>query len=185
MSQTLSSHLKKTKNSKKQWNAIAKHDLVLEPESIATVTTIPRGVPNRESMYLKAVPLKRGSNSFISALHGIINLDKDDLFVVQVPNTTKQQVLLHAGNLLGFLTQASHTLKSTQDLMDTELKQFRGQVAQLTILMPGLDALSEPIQNKIAWEPIETAELQDTEHLGWGPKPTDPGPDCIYPSDKL
>jgi hypothetical protein len=129
MSQTPSSHLKKMKSSKKQWNAIAKYDLMLEPESIATVTTISRGVPNRESMYLEAVPLKRGSNSFISALHGIVDLDKDDSFIVQVANTTKQQVLLCTGNLLGFLTQASHTLKSKQDLTDTELKQFRGQAA--------------------------------------------------------
>ena len=26
---------------------------------------------------------------------------------------------------------------------------------------------------------------QDPEHLGWGPKTTDPGPDQVYPSDKL
>lgn len=25
----------------------------------------------------------------------------------------------------------------------------------------------------------------DTEHLGWGPKTADPGPNRIYPSDKL
>ena len=26
---------------------------------------------------------------------------------------------------------------------------------------------------------------QDPEHLGWGPKTADPGPDQVYPSDKL
>jgi hypothetical protein len=28
-------------------------------------------------------------------------------------------------------------------------------------------------------------ELTDTEHLGWGPKTADPGPDKVYPSKKL
>ena len=29
------------------------------------------------------------------------------------------------------------------------------------------------------------SDPEGTEHLGWGPKTTDPGPDRIYPSDKL
>jgi hypothetical protein len=29
------------------------------------------------------------------------------------------------------------------------------------------------------------AEPTNTEHLGWGPKTTDPGPDKVYPSKKL
>jgi hypothetical protein len=54
---------KRTESSKKQWNAIAKHDLMLELESIAMVTAISRGIPCREDMYLEAIPLKRGSDS--------------------------------------------------------------------------------------------------------------------------
>jgi hypothetical protein len=48
-----------------------------------------------------------------------------------------------------------------------------------------LDSLSETIQDKTTQDLIEAVEPQDTEHLGWGPKTTDPGPDRIYPSDKL
>jgi hypothetical protein len=122
---TSSSSKKKTESSKKQWNAVAKHDLMLEPESIATVTAISRGIPCREDMYLEAVPLKRGSDSFISALHGIVSLNEDDSFQIKVTNTTKQRVLLRAGNLLGFLTKASCALKSSHDLPKEELDKFK------------------------------------------------------------
>jgi hypothetical protein len=86
---TSSSSKKKTESSKKQWNAVAKHDLMLEPESIATVTTISRGIPCREDMYLEAVPLKRGSNSFISVPHGIVSLNEDNSFQIKVANAMK------------------------------------------------------------------------------------------------
>jgi hypothetical protein len=120
-----SSSKKKMESSKKQWNAIAKHDLVLEPESIATVTTISRGIPCREDMYLEAVPLKRGSNSFISTLHGIASLNEDDSFQIKVVNTTKRRVLLCTGNLLGFLAKASRALKSSHNLPKEELDKFK------------------------------------------------------------
>jgi hypothetical protein len=120
-----SSSKKKTESSKKQWNAIAKHDLMLEPESIATVTAISRGIPCREDMYLEADPLKRGSNSFISTLHRIVSLNEDDSFQIKVVNTMKGQVLLRAGNLLGFLTKASHALKSSHNLPKEELDKFK------------------------------------------------------------
>jgi hypothetical protein len=171
---------KRTESSRKQWNAVAKHDLMLEPESIATVTAISRGIPCRKDMHLEAIPLKRGSDSFISAPHGIVNLSEDDSFQIKVANTTKQRVLLRAGNLLGSLTKASCALKSSHNLPKEELDKFMNQATQLAVLVPGLDSLSKTVPDRTVQEPVETVEPPDAEHLGWGPKTTDPGPDHIY-----
>jgi hypothetical protein len=84
----MSSSHKKTKSSKKQWNAVATYDQVLEPKSIASITITSRGIPCRENMHFKAVPLKRGSDSFISAPHGIVNVGEEGSFIIKVANTT-------------------------------------------------------------------------------------------------
>jgi hypothetical protein len=53
------------------------------------------------------------------------------------------------------------------------------------VLVPGLDSLSKTVPDRTVQEPVETVELPDAEHLGWGPKTTDPGPDRIYLSKEL
>jgi hypothetical protein len=55
---------------------------------------------------------------------------------------------------------------------------------QLATLIPSLDIMNgiapqDPSSLSQEVEPI------DTEHLGWGPKTTEPGPDQIYPSERL
>jgi hypothetical protein len=51
-----------TKSSSKkkriQWNAIAKQQLTILPESIATITAVSRGAPSKEAMYLEGISLK-------------------------------------------------------------------------------------------------------------------------------
>jgi hypothetical protein len=143
------------------------------------------GIPCRENLHFKAVPLKRGPDSFISTPHGIINLGGDNTFTIKVVNTTMRQVQLHAGNLLGFLTKASDTLKSVRSLSGLELNQFKNRASQLAVLVLNQDVLNETSQESVARESIETVEPQDVEHLSWGPKTTDPSPDHIYPSQKL
>jgi hypothetical protein len=181
----MSSSHKRMESSKKQWNAVAKYDQVLEPESIASVTVISRGIPCRESMHFEAIPLKRGPDSFISAPHGIINLGRDNTFIIKVANTTTRRTWLRAGNLLGFLTKASDTLKSTRNLLGLELDQFKSRASQLAALVLNQDVLNKTSQESVAHESMETMELQDTEHLSWGSKTTDPGPDHIHPLQKL
>jgi hypothetical protein len=66
-----------------------------------------------------------------------------------------------------------------------ELDQFTSQASQLTVLVLNQEVKNETAQENVALESLEAVELQDAEHLGWGPKTTDPGPDCIYPSQKL
>jgi hypothetical protein len=89
---------------RKTWNTISKYDHTILPESIATVMAISRGAPNKESLYLEGIPLKRGSDSFISAPHGIMDLDSQDCFQIKLANTTKCRICLHAGELLGHLS---------------------------------------------------------------------------------
>jgi hypothetical protein len=84
----MSSTHKKTKSSKKQWNAVAKYNQVLEPESIASVTVVSRGTLCRENMHFEAVPLKRGPDLFISAPHGVVNVGEEGSFIIKITNTT-------------------------------------------------------------------------------------------------
>ena len=72
-----------------EWSAIAKQDFWLKPESIVNVTTISKGAPQGETMYLEAVPLRCGGDSFISALHGLVDLSEDGLFQIKITNTMK------------------------------------------------------------------------------------------------
>jgi hypothetical protein len=160
------------------WNAIAKHSLTILPESIATVTVVARGAPKSEPMYLESIPLKRGPDSFISAPQGLVDLDDNYCFQVKVANTTGRRITIRAGELLGHLSKTSDTLKSATDISKIEQNAFYSRAAQLAALVPDLDKLS----NK---PPATETNMEGTEHLGWGLKTTDPGPDQIYPSEKL
>ena len=74
-----------------------------------------------------------------------------------------------------------------------ELSAFGAKVSHLAALIPKLDALdslsstfrmqsSDDVPHSPSPEPAKV-EPTDTEHLGWGPKTTDPGPDRFYPSE--
>jgi hypothetical protein len=172
-------------SSRQQWNAVARQDVTLNPESIATITVVSRGAPIVGSAYLEAIALKRGSDSFIRAPHGIVDLAPDGSFQVKIANTTKRRVLLRSGELVGHLFRANNALLSAEDLSATELNRFLTKATQLATLASNLDdkkTTSTPLQGPLTTEDVEP---QDTEHLGWGPKTADPGPDQIYPSEKL
>jgi hypothetical protein len=62
-----------------------------------------------------------------------------------------------------------------------ELSTFHDCMSQLAMLIPNLDTLSITSRENSD----EFLESEDMEHLGWGPKTMDPGPDQVYPSDKL
>jgi hypothetical protein len=157
-----------------------KHSLLIQPESI---TTVSRGAPSQDTMYLEAIPLKCGSNSFISAPSGLADLDDDGCFQIKVANTTQYNIHIPAGELLGCLTKASNSLKSIKAMTKLELSTFHDRASQLATLIPNLDALSVTSKEKLNSD--ESLESEDTEHLGWGPKTTDPRPSQVYPSDKL
>jgi hypothetical protein len=177
-------HKPAAKSLKEKWNAVAKYNLTLNPESIATVTVVAKGAPHEGTMYLEAIPLMRGSDSFISTPHGIVKLESDSSFQVQVANTTGRRICIRTGELIGHLFDAINMLKSAKELSETELREFTNHAAQLTTLIPSLDTMNgitpqDPASLSQEVEPI------DTEHLGWGPKTTEPGPDQIYPSKRL
>ena len=73
-----------------------------------------------------------------------------------------------------------------------ELSTFGVKVSHLAALIPKLDALdslsstskmqsSDDASHSPSPKPAKV-EPTDTEHLGWGPKTADPGPDRFYPS---
>jgi hypothetical protein len=168
-----------------EWSAIAKHDIRLKPESIATVTAISKGAPKGETMFLEATPLDRGGDAFISPPHGLVDLDDHDCFQLKIANTTSRAILLRSGELIGRLSKAKDSLKSADQVTKTELNLFSARAAQLATLVPTLDT-TPPADPDSALAPTEE-ELQppDLEESIWGPKTSDPGPDQIYPSDKL
>ena len=64
---------KKLEASKGPWKVLVKDNLTIEPESVAMVNAIIKGVSSDKAMYLNAIPLYRGPNVFISALSGIVD----------------------------------------------------------------------------------------------------------------
>jgi hypothetical protein len=138
-----------------------------------------------KSMYLEVIPLKHGSDCFISAPHGIVNLDSDCCFKIKIANTTKHHIRLRSRELLGHLFRTEGTPRTTEELSKPELLQFTNCVTQLATLIPSLDTMSETSSDKPAMAENKEAQPHDMEHLGVGPKTMDPGLDQIYPSEKL
>ena len=56
---------KPAEDKRSQWNAVAKEQLTIQPESIASIAVVSRGAPSDTTMYLEGIGLKRGSDSFI------------------------------------------------------------------------------------------------------------------------
>ena len=77
-----------------QWNAIAKYQLTIQLESIATITAVSKGAPNTGAMYLEGISLKQGLDSFIQAPNGLVNLDSDDSFQIKIANTTNRHIIV-------------------------------------------------------------------------------------------
>ena len=74
-------------------------------------------------------------------------------------------------------------LKAQEHMTLHELDEFTKQTAGLAVLVPSLDMWTRlpptDLMQRVEDQP------QDPEHLGWGPKTADPGPDQVYPSDKV
>ena len=76
------------KSLRSQWNAVAKSELLIQPESIATVTATSRNAPKEEGLFLEGIALKRGSDAFTQVPDGIVIIWDDDSFQVKIANTT-------------------------------------------------------------------------------------------------
>ena len=70
-----------------QWNAVAKSELLIQPESIAMVTATSRNAPQKEGLFLEGIALKRGSDAFTQVPDGIVIIRDDDSFQVKIANT--------------------------------------------------------------------------------------------------
>ena len=164
-----------------QWNAVARDELLIGPESIATITAISHRAPQEESLYLEGIV--QGSDAFTQVPNGVITMNDECCFQVKIANTTNQSLIVRAGELVGRLYKAEEILKACKGMTSQELNEFVKQAICLATLVPRMDSWVKP---PLA-EPSHSAEAdpQDTEHLGWGPKTMDPGPDQIYPSNQL
>lgn len=85
--------------------------------------------------------------------------------------------------LLGIATRIEDTLKLKHELSEAEVETFLAQAALFTTVTSKLDKLPDSSGSEAG--ALEEAQQQEIKQLGWGPKTTDPGPDQIYPSNKL
>lgn len=115
-------------------------------------------------------------------------------FQVKIANTTNRKIIVRAGELLGHLHKAEEVLKTEAECTELEQEAFHMKAAALTSLVSKLNTPYEattatqiqPPKDSAQTNPQEMEEEPaDDEHLGWGPKTADPGPDRIYPSAKL
>ena len=112
------------KSLRSQWNAVAKSELLIRPESIATVTATSRNAPKKEGLFLEGIALKRGSDAFTQVPDGIIVIRDDNSFQVKIANTTNQSLVVRAGELIGHLRKAQGTLKAQEHMTPHELNKF-------------------------------------------------------------
>ena len=108
---------------------------------------------------------------------------------------TSWWIIVWAGELLGHLYKACDPLKAVADVTPLEIKTFEAKAPCLANLANKLDPqnlLSEtiPQASESTSSHVLTLEFIDpdtmeTQHLGWGPKTSDPGLDQIYCSDQL
>jgi len=168
-----------------QWNASALRQLTILPESIASLTAVARGAPERRALYLEGISLKRGSDSFIQVPNSLVRLEDDYSFQVKIANTTRRKIIIRAGELLGHLFKAEETLKAATELTEQELQVFAAKATQLATLIPKLEEHYRKEASPADSLTMLDDELSKDEHEGWGPKTADPGPDRIYPSAEL
>ncbi|HEX9613546.1 MAG TPA: reverse transcriptase domain-containing protein [Candidatus Bathyarchaeia archaeon] len=177
---------KRATKTRSEWSVIAKQDVWLRPESITSIPITSTGAPTKENMFLEAIPLDRGGDSFISAPHGLVILDETNSSLIKMANTTNRTVLLRSGELIGRISRAEDSLKKINQASKAELDLFTTRAAQLAALVPILNAKPmTPEVNNVGLRTAEEVQTSEHEETNWGPKTTDPGPDQIYPSDKL
>jgi hypothetical protein len=146
-------------------------------------------------MYLKGISLKRGSDSFVQVPDRLVDLDTNDCFQVKIANTTSRRIIVRSGELLGRLYKASDSLKAVADATPLEIKTFEAKASHLANLANKLDPRNLPIEttslasettsSHVLTREFVNPDTAETEHLGWGPKTSDPGLDRIYCSDQL
>ena len=110
-------------------------------------------------------------------------MDALGCFQVKLANMTKWPIILRAGELIGQLHRAKDVLRTLKDLAPHELDKFTKCSASMATLVPALDSINKLSDTEVVQD--HTSKMPDAEHLGWGPKTTDPGPDRVYPSDEL
>ena len=168
---------KPAKGKRTQWNVSALRQLTILPEAIATMTAVARGAPENKTLYLEGISLKRGSDAFIQVPNCLVETEALGQFQVKIANTTNRKIIVRAGELLGHLHKAEGVLKTAADVTEQELEAFRIKADSFTTLILKLNT---PYGTTTTLQ-----EPADSEHLGWGPKTADPGPDRVYPSAKL
>ena len=176
---------KRSAKTRTEWNALAKQDVWIKPEAIATVTIVSKGAPKGETMFLEAIPLRRGRDAFTSAPHGLVDLDHQDCVQIKIANTSSQSILLRSGELVGRLTRANEALKNTSQVSQDELNQFAARAGQLAALVPSLNEKLPDVSHEPPTSASEEQPLSEPDKVNWGPKTSDPGPDQVYPSEKL
>ena len=138
--------------------------------------------------------MKRGSDAFIQVPNSLVEPEVDGQFQVKIANMTNRKIIVRAGELLRHLHEAEEVLKTAVDFMEQELEAFLIRADTLTMLIPKLNthykaATTNHVQPTKDSDKASSLEQEvepaDNEHLGWGPKTADPGPDQIYPSAKL
>ena len=92
------------------WKVLAKNDLTIEPESMVTLTAVSKKAPKDKPLYLDAIPLNQGLDSFIATLHGIVDVDDKFSFPIKIANTAKHCIHICHGELLGYVTRAKDAL---------------------------------------------------------------------------
>ena len=116
--------VKKPEASKGSWKVLVKDSLTIEPESVAMVNAIVKGVSSDEAMYLDAVPLSCGPNVFVSALSGIVETNNAGCFRVKIANAAERRISVKSGELLGHLSKAKDSLESSANLSEAERALF-------------------------------------------------------------
>ena len=132
--------VKKPEASKGSWKVLVKDSLTIEPESVATVNTIIKGVSSDNAMYFDVIPLNQGPNAFISASSGIVHIDDAGCFQVKLANATERCISVKSRELLGHLSIARDSLESSANLSEAERALFYNQASLLAVLVPSLDA---------------------------------------------
>ena len=148
---------------------------------MVTLTAVSKGAPKDEPLYLDAIPLNRGPDSFIAAPHGIVDMDNKFSFPIKIANTTECCICIHMPWGAAWLCHQSQRCTPIASLSESKQVHFDSQASQLAVLVPLLDARKE--QNLTTEN--AAPEFEETKTAGWGPKTTEPLPNQFHSSDKL
>lgn len=136
---------------------------------------------------MEARPLNRGAEAFVCATDGLVSVDKEGYFWVQVANTTNHKITVRGGESLGELSDPKSSLKKEAELTEGELREFYDKHALVSALLDE-EELQIPMTATRRPDEVEkppVAEEGEHDHLGWGPGAAEPAPDRIFPSSEL